>query len=60
MFLFISGGAGTGKSYLIKITMKHLLSDGRIKMELTEYISAKVIQRSEYMGKCCCGLGKQL
>ena len=31
--------------------MKRLLSHERTKMELTEYLSAKMIQRSECMGK---------
>ena len=36
--------------------MRRLLSHERTKKELTEYLSAKVIQRSECMGKNFCDL----
>jgi len=41
----------TDSTHIAKVTMKRLLSHERTKMELTEYISAKVIQRSECRGK---------
>lgn len=48
----------TDSTHIAKVPMKRLLSHERTKMELTEYLSAKVIQRSECMGKeCYCGLG---
>ena len=41
----------TDSTHIAKVPMKRLLSHKRTKMELTEYLSAKVIQRSECMGK---------
>ena len=41
----------TDSTHIAKGTMKRLLSHERTKMELTEYLSAKMIQRSECMGK---------
>ena len=41
----------TDSTHIAKLLVKHLLSDKRTKMELTEHLSAKVIQRSECMGK---------
>ena len=37
----------TDSTHITKVPMKRLLSHERTKMELTEYLSAKVIQRSE-------------
>ena len=47
----------TDSTHIAKVPMKRLLSHKRSKMELTEYLSVKVIQRSECMGKNACGLG---
>ena len=41
----------TDSTHFAKVLVKPLLSDKRTKMELTEYLSAKVVQRSECMGK---------
>ena len=41
----------TDTTHIAKVPMKRLLSHERTKMELTEYLSAKVIQRSECKGK---------
>ena len=41
----------TDSTHIAKVPMKRLLSHERTKMELTEYLSAKVIQRSECIGK---------
>ena len=41
----------TDSTHIAKVPMKRLLSHERTKMELTEYLSAKMIQRSECMGK---------
>ena len=41
----------TDFTHIAKVTRKRLLSHKRTKMELTEYISAKVIQTSECRGK---------
>ena len=41
----------TDSTHIAKVPMKRLLSHERTKVELTEYLSAKMIQRSECMGK---------
>ena len=40
----------TDSTHIAKITMKRLLSHERTKMELAEYLSAKVFQRSDDRG----------
>ena len=41
----------TDSTHIAKVPMKRLLSHKRTKMELTEYLSAKVIQGSKCMGR---------
>ena len=41
----------TDSTHIAKVPMKRLLSHERTKMELTEYLSSKVIQKSECLGR---------
>ena len=41
----------TDSTHIAKVLVKRLLSHKRSKMELTEYLSAKVVRRAECMGK---------